>query len=385
LDTVPLSHSLAVWGMMVRYEPRARTGGEMPGKMTNRLSPVPRSSLGVLATLVWAAAAILGLVMACEAHAVGRFAIVQERGYLNCGLAGNAPGFSEMDRRGVWRGLDVEFCAGLAAAIFGKKDAVKFFSIAPSDSFKALADGDIDVLMGTTAWTLSRDTEFGARFVGVLYYDGGGFMAPRNHSISSVLELSGASVCVLGGSAGQRAVTDYFDQRKMRYQLVISERWDQIANVYAEGGCTVLFGDQSALAYERTRLPRPADHTLLAEQISKQPLGPAVKSGDERWFAIVRWVLMSMIAAEELGVTRSNVSSMASSTVLDVHRLLGREADLGAPLGLARDWAFQVIAQIGNYGEIFDRTIGLNSPLKLERGLNALWNNGGLMYAAPLR
>ena len=290
-----------------------------------------------------------------------------------------------MSGQGQWSGLDVEFCSALAVGIFGKKDAVKFLNISVGDRFKALADGKVDVLSRMTAWTLTRDTELGARFVGVLFYDGQGFLVPRGHAIASVLELSGASVCVLPGSSGERGVTDFFGQRKMRFQLVTSDHWEHLVKTYAAGGCTVLTGDMSLLANERVRLANAAEHMMLPEMITKEPLGPAVKAGDEQWFSIVRWNYMALIAAEELGLTSANVDAMKTSTVLDIRRFLGLEADLGAPLGLARDWAYQIVKQVGNYAEMFERTLGQGSPFKLERGWNNLWTKGGLMYAMPLR
>jgi general L-amino acid transport system substrate-binding protein len=310
---------------------------------------------------------------------------VRSRGQVVCGVSEHAPGISEVNGRGNWSGLDVEFCSALAAAIFGNKDAVKFLSLMAGDKFKALHDGEIDVLLGTTSMTLTRDTELGARFAAILYYDGQGFMVPRNHSISSVLELSGASICVLPGSSDESAVADFFGSRKMRYQLITSEHWEDLVKTYASGGCTVLTGDVSLLAYERSRLANGSEHMLLPEFINKEPFGPAVAMGQDSWFSIVRWTFMALVAAEELGINSSNVDMMKASPAHDIRRFLGLEADLGAPLGLPRDWAYQIVRQVGNYGEIFERTIGQGSQLKLDRGLNNLWNKGGLMYAAPLR
>lgn len=310
---------------------------------------------------------------------------IKERGYINCGVGDSAPGLSQVDKRGAWSGIEIEFCSALAAAVFGDKGAVKFLGVTAADRFKALEAGEVDVLMRQTPWTLTRDAELGARFVDVLLYDGAGFLAPRSHSIASVLELSGASICVLPGSNGERAVTDFFKARKMPFQLVVSERWDELVRVYASGGCTVLTGDLTLLAAERSRLADPAEHALLPEIVSKEPLGPLVKRGDEAWFSVVRWSLMALISAEELGVTSENVDAMRSSPLIDARRLLGLEADLGAPLGLARDWAFQIVKQVGNYAEIFDRTLGEKSPFKLDRGPNQLWRKGGLLYAAPFR
>ncbi len=310
---------------------------------------------------------------------------VKARGYINCGVSDNAPGFSQVSPEGRWSGLEVEFCSALAAAVFGKKDAVKFRALQSADRFKALQDGEVDVLLRTTAWTLSRDTDLHVRYAGVLFYDGQGFLAPRGHAVSSVLELSGASICVLPGSSGERAVSEFFARNKMRFQLISSDRWEHLVKAYEAGGCTVLTGDISLLALERSRLANAADNVFLAEVISKEPLGPAVRTGDDEWFAIVRWNAMALVTAEELGLTSANVDSMKTSTVLDIRRFLGEEANLGQPMGLARDWTYQIVKQVGNYAEIFERTLGQASPFKLERGLNNLWTKGGLMYSAPFR
>lgn len=329
--------------------------------------------------------ALAGIVMPGAAQAESRLETIKARGYLNCGVGDSLAGFSQVNARGQWSGLDVEFCSALATSIFGSKDAVKFKNLTAADRFTALVNGEVDVLARATAWTLTRDNELGVRFVGVLFYDGQGFLVPRGHAITSVLELSGASVCVLPGSSGERGVTDFFGQRKMRFQLVTSEHWDHLVRTYASGGCTVLTGDLSVLAYERSRLAAAGDHLLLPELISKEPLGPAVKAGDEQWFSVVRWNYMALIAAEELGLTSTNVDAMRASSALDVRRFLGLEADLGASLGLARDWAYQIVKQVGNYAEVFDRNLGHGSILKIDRGLNNLWTKGGLLYSMPLR
>lgn len=350
---------------------------------STHIMPTCHFRLTAVASVLFTLVALVGA--SATASAATRLETVKARGYLNCGVGNAIAGFSQVNDRGQWSGMDVEFCSALATAIFGRKDAVKFRNLTAADRFKALQDGEVDVLTRATAWTLTRDTELGARFVGVLFHDGQGFLVPRGHAISSVLELSGASVCVLPGSSGERGITDFFGQRKMRFQLVTSEHWDHLVKTYVAGGCTVLTGDVSLLAAERARFPSAADSLLLPEMISKEPLGPAVKAGDDQWFSIVRWNYMALVAAEELGITSVNVDTMRNSGSLDIRRFLGLEADLGAPLGLARDWAFQVVKQVGNYAEIFDRTLGNNSSLKLDRGLNALWTKGGLMYAAPLR
>lgn len=310
---------------------------------------------------------------------------VRQRGYLNCGVADEASGFSQVDGNGRWSGFDVEFCAAVAAAVLGDGKAVKYRALSSMERFGALRDGEVDLIAGGTSWTLSRDSELGVRFVMAMFYDGQGFLIPRNHAVASVLELSGASVCVLPGSSGARSVSDYFTRAKMRLQLITSERWDDLVKTYAKGGCTVLTGEISTLARVRSQLANATDHALLPELITKEPRGPAVRANDEGWFAIIRWVAMALIQAEELSIGRDNVDDMRSSLALDIRRFLGQEADLGAPLGLAREWVYEVIHQIGNYGEIYDRTIGASSALRLDRGLNNLAARGGLLYAVPFR
>jgi general L-amino acid transport system substrate-binding protein len=310
---------------------------------------------------------------------------IRARGKVVCGVQDHAAGFSEVNPRGTWSGLDVEFCSALATAVFGNRDAVKYLSLNAADRFKSLQDGEVDVLLGATAWTLTRDTELGARFAGVLYYDGQGFLIPRNHSIASVLELSGASICALAGSSDEAAISDYFGSRKMRYQLITSDRWENLVKTYSDGGCTVLTGDVTLLAYEKNHLANGTDQMLLPELITKEPYGPAVRVGDDGWFAVVRWTAMALVAAEDLNISSGDIENMKSSPSHEVRRFLGLDADLGAPLGLSRDWAYQIIRQVGNYGEIFERNLGESSSLKIDRGLNNLWSKGGLMYAAPFR
>lgn len=333
-----------------------------------------------------AAIAVVGQVLDVEAVRAGSILeAVKERGYVNCGVSENAPGFSQVNSQGQWSGLEVEFCSALSTAVFGSRDKVKLRALQAADRFKSLQEGEIDVLLRTSAWTLSRDADLRIRFVSVLFYDGQGFLVPRSHAVTSVLELSGSSICVLPGGSGERTVSEFFTRTKMRYQLITSPRWEELVKSYVAGACTVLTGDVTALASERSRIHNPADHTLLTELISKEPLGPFVRANDDDWFEVVRWTMMVLIAAEELGISSGNVSAMETSSYLDVRRLLGMEANLGQPLGLARDWAYQIIKQVGNYGEIFEKTLGQGSPLKLERGLNNLWTKGGLMYAAPFR
>lgn len=310
---------------------------------------------------------------------------VRARGHLICGVSDGIAGFSHVDDRGVWTGLDVEFCGAVAAAVFGRKDAVKFRPLSAANSYQALKQSEVDLLARATTWTLSRDTELGLRYAGTIFHDGQGFLVRRGQAVASVLELSGASVCVLEGTSAKQGVVEFFRGRQMRYQLVVAERWADLVKAYTAGTCTLLSSDVSVLAVERSRLAKPADHMLLAELITKQPSGPTVRQGDDQWFAIVKWTLMALIAAEELGLTSQNVDEYNSSTLPDIKLFLGVDANLGQTMGLERNWSHNIVKQVGNYGEIFGRNVGGRSPLALERGVNGLWTKGGLMYAVPLR
>jgi len=310
---------------------------------------------------------------------------IRARGHVLCGIGEPQPGFSETSKSGERSGLDVEFCAALAAAVFGNKDAVKFWPLSANDRFKALQSGDVDVVARGAAWTLSRDTEFGAHFTGVLFYDGQGFLTRRGNAVASVFELSGASICALPGVMGEQGVAEFFGAQRMRFQVVAQENWDDLVKAYAAGSCTVLTGDISLLAVARSKLKSPEDHIILPEIITKEPLGPAVRQDDPQWFAVVRWTLMALLEAEELGLSKDNVDAKRASTEPEIRRFLGLEGNLGQALGLPRDWAYQVVKNVGNYGEIFERTLGAQSDLKLTRGLNNLWTKGGLMYSMPFR
>lgn len=342
--------------------------------------PAMRSILLVSATaLVLFAPSVARSVQAATIDAV------RERGHLVCGVSEGHAGFSQADAKGNWSGLDVDFCRAVAAAVLGRGAAVKYRPLSLGDRFTALKRGDVDILARGTAWTLSRDTEFGARFAGILYYDGQGFMVRAGDAVASVLELSGASICVLAGTQAEHAARRYFGRLGMGFDLVSSEHWEELVRLYSDGKCTVLTGDMSALGLERSRLARPSEHLLLPELISKEPLGPAVRAGDEQWFSIVRWTLMALIEAEELGITSGNAEAMRGSKLVETRRFTGVEGSLGVPLGLGPGWAYEIVRQAGNYAEIFERNLGARSPLKMRRGLNALWADGGLMYSAPFR
>lgn len=358
----------------------------MPVPVTaNRHKPVcVRRSLPAAVGLILAiAAAVPGLAVAPAGAAT--LDDVRARGHVVCGLTEGAPGFAQVSADGVWSGLDVDFCKALAAGVLGSHDAVKYRIVTPANRFPALAAGEVDILPRANAMTLSRDTDHGVQFVGTLFNDGQGFLVRRGYAVASVLELSGATVCVTGATSAEQGLETYFQARKMRYQRVVAEKWTEAVKSYADGGCTLLTGDTSVLAAERSRLVDPGEHVILPELITKERIGPVIRRGDEQWFSIVRWTMEALVWAEELGITSQNIESLRGSTNSDIRRLLGLEGDLGRPLGLARDWSYQVVKQVGSYAELFERNVGARSALALERGFNNLWNRGGLLSAAPLR
>jgi general L-amino acid transport system substrate-binding protein len=310
---------------------------------------------------------------------------VRARGYLICGVAEGPLGFSHLDERGTWSGLDIDFCGALAAAVLGKKELVKFRPLPTAERFSALKSAEVDVLARSTTWTLTRDAEMGVRFIGALYHDGQALMVRRSQGVGSVLELSGATVCVGAGGTSERNLQEFFGQRRMRYTAVAIEKWDDLVKAYLGRRCAAVSADASALALLRLQATDPAEHQILPELLSKEPLGPAVAQGDEQWFSIVRWVLFALVAAEEHGITSGTVDQMRTSDVLEVRRLLGVEGRLGKSLGLSADWAYQAIKQTGNYDELFERNLGMRSQLKLERGKNSPWSKGGALFAPPFR
>lgn len=335
-----------------------------------------------------AAPVLACVLLACFAGAsanAGTLETVRSRGHLVCGISEGMPGFASVSTAGIWSGLDIDFCGAVAAAVLGDRNAAKYRLVTAASRYQALAAGEIDLLPRASGRTLSRDTELGVRFVDTLFHDGQGFLVKRGYAVASVLELSGTSVCVMTGSSAAQSVENYFQSRRMRYQLMPYEHWSQAVKAYADGACTVLTGDITVLAAERSRFANPADHVIMPEMISKEMLGPVVRQGDEQWFSIVRWTLAALIAAEELSITSQNIAVLRDSTNIDIRRFTGAEADLGQGMGLARSWSYEVVRQVGNYGEMFERHIGVHSPLSLERGLNNLWSRGGLMSAGPLR
>jgi general L-amino acid transport system substrate-binding protein len=310
---------------------------------------------------------------------------VKDRGQLSCGVSQGLPGFSTPDDKGNWTGLDVDICRAIAAAIFNDASKIKFVPLSAKDRFTALQSGEIDVLSRNTTWTLSRDTSLGANFTGVTYYDGQGFMVKKSLKVNSALELNSASVCVQTGTTTEQNLADYFKGNNMKYEVIAFGTADETVKAYESGRCDVFTTDVSQLYAQRLKLANPADHTVLPEVISKEPLGPMVRHGDDQWFDIVKWALFAMVTAEEMGVTQKNVEEMAKSDKPDFKRVFGTDGNLGEQLGLTKDWVTRIVKAVGNYGESFDRNVGAGSKLGIARGLNQLWNKGGIQYAPPIR
>jgi general L-amino acid transport system substrate-binding protein len=310
---------------------------------------------------------------------------VKARGALVCGVNEGLPGFSAVDERGAWSGFDVDFCRALAAAIFGDPNRVRLVPLSADARFQALKDGKIDVLSRNSTWTMGRETEFGLTFVGVTYYDGQGFLLPRSLRINSALELDGAKVCVQSGTTTIDNLADFFASNRMSLQEVVSSSTDDSIKNYGAGLCSVLTSDLSQLYALRLRLAKPRDHVILPDVISKEPLGPVVRQSDLQWIEIVRWVHFAMVNGEELGVSSRTIGQALQSQKPEVMRLVGTTGDFGEQIGLTNAWAANILRTVGNYGEVFDRNLGAKSPLAIPRGLNQLWNAGGIQYAPPIR
>jgi len=311
---------------------------------------------------------------------------VKERGKLRCGVNGAVPGLSYQDDAGSWTGLDVDFCRAVAAAVLGDKEKVEFVPLKIDERLSALSEDRIDLLARNTTWTLSRDLGQGMTFAGILYHDGQGFMVPRDANLMSTLELGGKRICTLKGSTSQDNVRRYFTRHRMELQLESFDSLEQAKQAYLEGKCDALTSDQSQLFSLRTTLEDPGVHRILGEVISKEPLGPAVRKGDARWFDVVRWTLYLLIDAEELGIDSANADRAREQAKGDETRLLlDADGQTAALLGLEPGWSHRVIRQVGNYSEVFERNLGAQSPRKIKRGLNALWRDGGLLYAPPAR
>jgi general L-amino acid transport system substrate-binding protein len=332
-------------------------------------------------------ATIVALVVAVAAHSASAQTLkaVKDRGILNCGANGTLAGFGLPDAQGKWTGMDVDFCKAIAAAVLNDAEKVKFVPLSAKDRFTALQSGEVDVLARNTTWTSSRDTSLGLNFTGVNYYDGQGFMVRNTLKVNSALELNGAAICVQQGTTTELNLADYFAASKMQLKTVTFATANEAVKAYDAGRCDAYTTDASALYAERLRLANPSDHIILPEIISKEPLGPAVRHGDDQWFDIVKWTLFAMVDAEELAISSKTLDEALKSSNPEIKRFVGTEGNFGEQLGLTKDWAVRIIKQVGNYGESFERNVGQGSPLKIERGLNKLWTKGGIQYAPPIR
>jgi general L-amino acid transport system substrate-binding protein len=327
------------------------------------------------------------LVGAADAAYAGKdLDAVKARGNLICGVTTGVAGFSLADSQGKWTGLDVDTCRAIAAAIFGDADKVKFVPTTAQQRFTALQSGEVDLLVRTTTWTLTRDTALGFDFTGVNYYDGQGFMVNKKLGVKSAKELNGATVCVSPGTTTELNLADYFRANKMSFKPVVIEKVEEIRAAFFAGRCDVYTTDASGLYSTRAaNAPNPDDYIILPEIISKEPLGPTVRHGDNQFADIVRWTLFAQIEAEEYGITSKNVDEMLKSDNPTIKRILGVTPGMGKALGVDEKWVYNIIKQVGNYGEMFERNVGMATPLKIARGQNALWTQGGLQYAPPIR
>lgn len=310
---------------------------------------------------------------------------VKNADVISCGVSTGLPGFSNPNANGQWEGLDVEFCQAVAAAVLGDKSKVKYVPLTAKERFTALQSGEIDLLSRNTTWTLQRDGTLGLNFVGVNYYDGQGFMVKKNLGVDSVLDLDGASICVQSGTTTELNLADFFRAEGMTYKPVVYDTYDATVKGFESGRCDALTTDQSGLYASRIKLKNPNSALVLPEIISKEPLGPVVRQGDDNWFNVAKWTLNTMINGEEFQITSENVDDLLNSKDPNIRRILGVDGPKGKGLGLEDDWGYQVIKQVGNYDESFQRTVGEQSPLQIQRGVNALWSDGGILYAPPIR
>ncbi|MGX5733332.1 amino acid ABC transporter substrate-binding protein [Bosea thiooxidans] len=335
------------------------------------------------------AAALIGLsaVMTAPAHAQSSptLAKIRERGHIICGTSPGVAGFSIQDASGRWNGFDIDICRALAVAIFNDQERAKFVPLTSKDRLIALQAGEIDVLPRTTTWTLSRNAGQGVAFTAVNYYDGQGFMVSKKLGVDSAAKLSGASICVAQGTTSELNMADYFRKLGQTYEPAAFGTSEEALKAYESGRCDAYTTDISALAAVKMKLQDPDSYIILPEVISKEPLGPWVRSGDDAWFNIVRWTVAALVNAEELGITKANVQEMAKSSNPEIKRFLGQEGKFGEGMGLSNDWVMRIVSTVGNYGESFERYLGAGSRLKLQRGPNALWTNGGLQYSPPFR
>ena len=330
-------------------------------------------------------------IFAATAAAAGTLDDVKTKGFVQCGVSQGLIGFSNPDEANNWTGMDVDFCRAVASAIFNDPSKVKFTPLTAKDRFTALQSNEIDVLSRNSTWTMTRDTSLGLKFAGVMYYDGQGFLVKKSLGVDSAMKLSGAAVCTQTGTTTELNLSDYFKSNNLEYKVVAFEQNAEVLAAYQDGRCDVFTTDQSGLYADKLKFANPDEHVVLPEIISKEPLGPLVRQGDDAWFNVVKWTYYALLNAEELGVTSANVEEMKASPNPEIKRLLGVKnedgtaAGFGTGIGLGEEWVVQIIKGVGNYGEIFERNVGENTPLKIKRGKNALWNAGGLQYAPPIR
>ena len=335
--------------------------------------------------LIFALAALWATLGCTLANAATTLELVKARGLINCGTSQGVPGYSSPDDKGKWVGFDTDFCRALAAAIFDDPEKTRFVSLSSKDRLIALQSGEIDVLARTTTWSSSRDTSLGVQFTAVNFYDGQGFMVRKSLGVKSAKELAGATICVGQGTTNELNLADFTRTNNIKINILTFSDPPETNKAYDTGRCDVITTDRSQLVATRLTYAKPDDHVLLPETISKEPLGPWVRKGDDQWFTLVRWTLFAMLTAEELGVTQANMEEMKKSANPDIRRLLGVEGNLGEQFGLTPDWIARIIRHVGNYGESFERHLGPNTRIGLDRGLNKLWTQGGLQYAPPFR
>src|SRR5215475_8538951 len=366
---------------------RCRGVSRQPSSLCRRNAPARKkgSSMNIVCHTLALVATLAALSSTALAEGAGTLDTVKQRGVLICGVTQGIPGFSNPDDQGNWTGLDVDMCRAVAAAVFNDVSKVKFTPLSAKDRFTALQSGEIDVLARNSTWTLARDTSLGLNFTAVNYFDGQGFMVHKSLKINSALELNGASVCTQTGTTTELNLADYFRANKMKYEVLALATADETIKAYDAGRCDVFTTDVSQLYAEKLKLTNSNDHIILPEVISKEPLAPVVRHGDDQWFDIVKWTHFAMVNAEELGVSSKTLDEALKSDKPDIRRLVGTEGNLGEQLGLTKDWVVRMVKAVGNYGEVFERNVGSGSKLGIARGLNNLWTKGGIQYAPPIR
>ncbi len=332
-----------------------------------------------------ASISIAGAALMATVATAGTLDNVKKADILKCGVSTGIPGFSTADSKGVWKGIDVDFCKSVAAAVLGDSSKVKYIPMTAKERFVALASGEIDLLSRASTWTATRDTSLGVTFAGVNYFDGQGFLVNKKLGVTKAAELDGATFCIQAGTTTELNLTDYFKANKMEYKAVTYDTSGQTGDGFKKGRCDAITSDASQLAGIRSKMTNPNDYEILPDIISKEPLGPVVRQGDDQWFNIVKWTMFATLQAEESGVTKQNVDSQLKSKDPQVQRLLGVSGKAGENLGLDNKWAYRIVKQVGNYGQSYDATVGKDSPLEIPRGQNKLWNKGGLMYPMPIR